>query len=237
MTKPKFSIGERRAQILAAARTLFAKSGYAEVTVDEIAAQVGISRPRVVQIFGSKQRIYETIAEEAYKSHPMDEDLVEPIGRKDDFGVFRAFALHVLSHTRNREDREIFKILMHARLREDQFHRTHFHRKDTLMMSRLSDYVESRVQEGGFRRVDPRTVVCCFQAMVSNLVIYKNVLDQMNFVTIEQLSRECALIFLEGLRTESGQVCDTTPAEAPSPRSVRSIRRKRRRSHGPKALD
>ena len=236
MSKPKFSAEERRVQILAAARTLFAKSGYAEVTVDEIALRVGISRPRVVQIFGSKQRIYEAIAEEAYRSHPMDEDLAEPIGRKDDFAVFEAFAFHVLSHTQNREDREIFKILMHARLKEDRFHRTHFHRKDTLMMSRLLDYVKMRVKDGGFRDVDPRTVVYCFQAMVSNLVIYKNVLNQMDFVTIEQLSRDCARIFLEGLRSGPPQNCEGKPVEAPPTRLLRPTRRKRRRSHGPKAF-
>jgi hypothetical protein len=36
--------------------------------------------------------------------------------------------------------------------------------------------------------------------MITNLVIYKNILNEMEFVSIEQLSRDCACIFLEGLK-------------------------------------
>lgn len=195
----RLSAAQRRAQILAAARTLFAGKGYAEVTLDEIAARVGVSRPRVIQLFGSKQSIYEAIAEAAYTSHPMDQDLLGPMARKDDLAVFQAFAEHVLTHTANKEDREIFKILMYARLKEDRFHRVHFHKKDTLMMGRLWDYVGMRMDEGALKRMDPRLVVYAYQAMISNLAIYKNVLKQMEFVNNKELSLRCAEIFLEGL--------------------------------------
>ena len=54
---------KRKVQVLNAARSLFAEQGYNKTTLDEIALQVGISRPRVIQLFGSKLKIYETIAE------------------------------------------------------------------------------------------------------------------------------------------------------------------------------
>lgn len=205
MSKSKFSSEERRSQILAAARTLFSQKGYAEVSLDEIAKRVGVSRPRVIQLFGSKQNIYEAIVEAAYAAHPMDQDLAGPIGRKDDVAVFEGFALHILKHTEDPEDREIFRILLYARLREDSFHRSHFHKKDTLMISRLTDYVDERVRDGAFGNIDPRTLIYCYQAMVSNLAIYKNVLGQMDFVTSEELSRQCARIFLEGIKETSGR--------------------------------
>jgi AcrR family transcriptional regulator len=210
--KQKLSSEERKAQILSAARTLFAKKGYAEATLDDIAERVGISRPRIIQLFGSKQNIYETIAEGAYKAHPMDKDLAEPIQRKDDFAVLEAFARHILGHTVNREEREIFKILMYARLKEDRFHRVHFHKKDTLMISRLSDYVTERIKEGAFRNVDPKTIIFSYQAMISNLAIYKNVMKQMEFITIEELSKDCARIFLDGIKADVAE-----PVEKPKP--------------------
>ncbi len=190
---------KRKRQILDAARHLFAKRGYDKTTLDDIARRVGISRPRVIQLFGSKEKIYIAIAEMAYKAHPMDKDLAEPIRKKDDFAVFREFAHHILSHTTRREDREIAKILMYARLKEDSFHRTHFHEKDNLMMSRLTGYVRARVEEGAFKPMDYRTIVYTYQAMISNLVIYKNVLGQMEFVSIDQLAHDCARIFLAGI--------------------------------------
>ncbi len=199
MKQKKLSSEDRKTQVLAAARSLFARGGFAEVTLDDIAAMVGISRPRVIQLFGSKRNIYEAIAETAYRSHPMDRDLAGPMERKDDFGVFKAFAYHILKHTVNREDREIFKILMYARLREDSFHEKHFNSKDTLMINRLADYVDGRINEGVFRKIDPRTIIFCYQGMISNLAIYKNVMKRMEFTTIDALSEECARIFLQGV--------------------------------------
>jgi len=195
----KLSSVNRRAQILDAARMLFAKKGYNETTLDDIANRVGVSRTRVIQLFGSKQGVYEAIAEIAYQSHPLDQDLEAPIKERNDFAVFKAFASHILQYTSKRRDREIFKILMYARLKEDHFHRAHFHKKDTLMISRLSDYVRERITEGALRPVDYRTVIYAYQAMISNLAIYKNVLKEMGFVSIDRLSSDCARIFLEGL--------------------------------------
>lgn len=214
MSSDKRSSDERKAQILAAARTLFARKGYADVTLNEIAKKVGVTRPRVIQLFGSKQNIYGVIAESAYESHPMDQDLADPIQRKDDVAVFETFARHILSHTVNKADREIFKILLYARLREDRFHRTHFHKKDTLMISRLSDYVRGRIEEGVFRNIDPRTLLFCYQAMITNLAIYKNVLRQMDFVTIEALSQECARIFLDGVKVGTDHLSEPNDRDA-----------------------
>ncbi len=202
----KQSSEDRKAQILTAARTLFARKGYAETTLDDIANQVGISRPRVIQLFGSKQGIYKAIAETAYQSHPMDKDLVEYIQKKDDFSVFKAFATHILYHTTKREEQEIAKILMYARLKDDQFHRVHFHKKDSLMISRLSEYVRGRIQDGAFKEIGYKTIIYAYQAMISNLAIYKNILNEMEFASIDELSRDCARIFLEGIIMPSGGV-------------------------------
>ncbi len=199
MKPVKYSSEDRKSQILGAARSLFAKDGYSGVTLDDIAGRVGISRPRVIQLFGSKRNIYEAIAEVAYQSHPMDRDLIGPMEQKDDLEVFRAFAYHILEHTTNREDREIFKILMFARLKEDRFHHVHFHKKDTLMISRLTEYVAERIKDGAFVDMDPRTIIYCYQAMISNLAIYKNVMKKMDFIEIKELSENCARIFISGI--------------------------------------
>jgi len=218
MMRRRLSSIDRRAQIVAVARSLFAKKGYAEVTLDEIAARVGVSRPRIIQLFGSKLGIYRTIAEIAYRAHPMDKDLGGPIERNDDVGVFEAFAAHILKHTGNREEIEIFKIYMYARFKEDLFHKVHFQEKEVLMMNRLTDYVSRRIREGAFRKTDPRIIVFCYQAMIWNLVMYKNMMKKMDFVTVDELSRACARIFVEGLskkgkkREEKDQAEDVAEA-------------------------
>jgi len=130
----------------------------------------------------------------------MDKDFAEPIDKNDDLGVFEAFAAHILKHSLNKEGREIIKIFMYARFKEDRFHRVHFQWKEMLMMSRLTDYVSKRIQEGGFRKMDPRITVFCYQAMVRNMAMYKNMMKKIEFVTLEALCRECTKIFVEGIR-------------------------------------
>ena len=48
---------ERRDQILAAARTVFAEGGY-QATTDQVARAAGVSQPYVVRLFGSKRDLF-----------------------------------------------------------------------------------------------------------------------------------------------------------------------------------
>jgi AcrR family transcriptional regulator len=49
---------EREQQVLAAARALFAERGYGAVTMDHVAAAVGVTKPLLYAYFGNKERLY-----------------------------------------------------------------------------------------------------------------------------------------------------------------------------------
>ena len=49
---------EREQQVLAVARRLFAERGYAAVTMDDVAAEVGVTKPLLYTYFGNKERLY-----------------------------------------------------------------------------------------------------------------------------------------------------------------------------------
>jgi AcrR family transcriptional regulator len=49
---------ERERQVLAAARALFAERGYGAVTMDDVAAEVGVTKPLLYIYFGNKERLY-----------------------------------------------------------------------------------------------------------------------------------------------------------------------------------
>ncbi|WP_228000704.1 TetR/AcrR family transcriptional regulator [Nocardia australiensis] len=49
---------ERGEQVLQAAVTAFAESGYAATKTDEIARIAGVSQPYVIRLFGTKQRLF-----------------------------------------------------------------------------------------------------------------------------------------------------------------------------------
>jgi AcrR family transcriptional regulator len=49
---------DRMAQTLAVAHALFAERGYAAVTMDQVAAAVGVTKPLLYNYFGNKERLY-----------------------------------------------------------------------------------------------------------------------------------------------------------------------------------
>ncbi|MTJ62552.1 TetR/AcrR family transcriptional regulator [Nocardia seriolae] len=49
---------ERSAEVLAAATTAFAESGYAATKTDDIARRAGVSQPYVIRLFGTKQQLF-----------------------------------------------------------------------------------------------------------------------------------------------------------------------------------
>jgi AcrR family transcriptional regulator len=202
-TKKRIKASKRLEQIVDAARTMFAKQGYKETTLDEVAGVVGVSRARVVQLVGSKKELYRAIVEQAYRDHPLDEDLKAPMDLDDDLGVLKAYAKHILDHYANPEDREVLTLLLYSRLREDVFSKKHFEEKDTLMINRLVYWHSARIAQGRFKQADAQVVVTAFQAMVVNLAIYKHVLGQLDFIDNEQLAEICADIFLHGLVRKS----------------------------------
>jgi len=52
-------------QTLTAAHTLFAERGYAAVTMDRVAAEVGVTKPLLYNYFGNKERLYIACMEQA----------------------------------------------------------------------------------------------------------------------------------------------------------------------------
>jgi AcrR family transcriptional regulator len=49
---------EREQQMLETARALFAARGYADVTMDEVAAEVGVTKPLLYNYYGNKEQLF-----------------------------------------------------------------------------------------------------------------------------------------------------------------------------------
>jgi AcrR family transcriptional regulator len=58
LARTRLSREVRMQQTLAAARTLFGARGYATVTMDEVAAAVGVTKPLLYNYFGNKELLY-----------------------------------------------------------------------------------------------------------------------------------------------------------------------------------
>ncbi|MEV6280864.1 TetR/AcrR family transcriptional regulator [Nocardia sp. NPDC051832] len=57
-SRTRMTATDRRAEVLAAAVSAFAESGYAATKTDEIARRAGVSQPYVIRLFGTKQQLF-----------------------------------------------------------------------------------------------------------------------------------------------------------------------------------
>jgi AcrR family transcriptional regulator len=64
-TRTRLTAAERSEQLVGAAVTAFAGSGYAGTTTDDVARLAGVSQPYVIRLFGSKQRLFIAAVEHA----------------------------------------------------------------------------------------------------------------------------------------------------------------------------
>ncbi|MFJ9366940.1 TetR/AcrR family transcriptional regulator [Nocardia sp. NPDC101769] len=63
MTRTRMTAGERSEEVLGAAISAFAESGYAGTKTDEIARRAGVSQPYVIRLFGTKQQLFLAVLE------------------------------------------------------------------------------------------------------------------------------------------------------------------------------
>ncbi len=59
---------QRREQLLAVGRQIFAEKGYDSTTVEEIAARAGVSKPMVYEHFGGKEGLYAVIVDQEIRN-------------------------------------------------------------------------------------------------------------------------------------------------------------------------
>jgi len=102
---------ERRAQLLAAAAAAFARGGFSGTSMDDVAAEAGITRLIVYRHFDSKEQLYRQVLDNVTR-HLRDEfPLAEPTPR-DPARAFLATA---------RADPDGFVLLFHQAAHEAQF--------------------------------------------------------------------------------------------------------------------
>src|SRR5690606_23129075 len=66
--RARMTARERREQLLAVARTLFAERGFEGTSVEEIAARADVSKPVVYEHFGGKEGVYAVIVDREVQS-------------------------------------------------------------------------------------------------------------------------------------------------------------------------
>ena len=200
--KERLSGEERRTRIIDAALKLFADKGFSGTRTREIAELAEISETLIFQHFKTKADLYREALGELFSHHPVMPEVEEKMAKKDDFDVFSTLALHVIRH--NRQDRRIMRLAIFSALEGFHFAEVVGHGEETgpPLPELLGRYIQQRIDEGGFKRVNAQIAG---QLFIETIFMY--VADQEAPIsgpplpfsdeeTVETLVR----IFLDGLK-------------------------------------
>ncbi len=175
MTKSKQRLTgkERQIQILQEAKNLCAQKGFAGTKLDEIAQKAGVSRVLVIQHFGNKEKLYESLINYLFKSHPIekDPDIKKNIESKNDFGVFKSYFQHISKYMTEDKKHSPLRLIFFSMLEKPDLYEKHYYHRRTKGLAVLEKYISERIKDGVFQKVNPRCVAIVFSAMVIQLLI------------------------------------------------------------------
>lgn len=194
---------ERRRRTIAAARQVFARAGFAGARSADIARAAGISEGMVWKLFGDKEGLYRAILAEQIEA---DEGAFRPDDRAaagDDRGVFAAIGAAMLAAVRR--DPCFYRLLYYSALERAGLSAAFAEARFDRVVRYLADYIERRVAEGAFRRVEPRAAALAFIGMIGQ---YLQVRELFGLEGYDDLDGERYLVqavdlFLAGLRAHA----------------------------------
>jgi AcrR family transcriptional regulator len=144
---------ERQAQILAAASRAFARGGYAATSMDDVAAEAGITRIIVYRHFASKEALYRAVLT-AVADRLRDEFLAAmPTPGHEDPGWIHRMMLGVA-----RQSPDGFRLLMVHAVREPQF-AVHHDEWEAKARSAADLLIGGRLEDRTLRAWATRTIV------------------------------------------------------------------------------
>jgi len=191
---------ERRAAIIREALRLFAERGFRGTTTRELAAAVGVSEPVLYEHFRTKRELYDAIIE--VKSCEGPERLVALTGTAihtgDDRGFFEGVASLMLDFYESNPD--FVRLLMFSALESHEMGESFGQRYREVLLTAIGGYIDRRVREGAFRKLDSSLTARAFTGMVAHfglhLVLFPTFVPKMDR---KDLVRGMVDMFLQGV--------------------------------------
>jgi AcrR family transcriptional regulator len=198
--KQRLASGERRVTILDAAIRLFAERGFRGTTTRELAALVGVTEPVLYQHFETKRELYSAIIET--KSREGEERFKTVLGpyleTDDDRRFFSLLAELILEpYTK---DVAYIRLLLFSAMEGHELAELFYERKLLCFYKMVSGYIERRMKQEAFRRMDASLATRAFVGMVSNFGLVRMLFPDKRLRQSQRKAIEGMVnLFLEGI--------------------------------------
>lgn len=193
---------ERRIQIIDAALEQFAQNGFSGTRAREIAQQAGISQTLIFQHFQTMEGLYREALKELFGRHLIVPDIGKIMADKNDFGVFRSLAIHIVE--RNKQDSKLIRLGIYTAL--DGLHLSEIvHDSDNIgppLHEILNRYLRERIEDGVFKGINSEIAAKLFMDAVYMYVLDKDTSlsgPPLN-ISDEEAVDTLVRIFLDGIR-------------------------------------
>ncbi len=196
--KSRLPADQRRKAIVDAAVQLFAQNGFRGTTTRQIAHAVGVTEPVLYMHFETKRDLYSAMIESISSGTPLAS--CDPIcHHTGDDAVFTSIASGILRwHV---EDPTRIRLLLFSALEghelSDLFYQGHI----VPFMKTLAAYIERRIEDGAFRRVDAYNAARAFCGMIAqfgqSLTVFRTPCPE---DSRKEVVHQMVAIFLNGMR-------------------------------------
>ena len=200
--RQKASAQERQAGIIAAAAALFARRGFTGATTKAIAKAARCSEALVFKYFPTKRALYSAILAEKVPLGEMMTAVEDAAKKKDDRLVFSTLARHRI---RRGADPTLLRLLLFSALEGHELSKMFFKNQHRVFYDYLAAYIEQRIQDGAFRRVDPLLAARSFMSLIA----HHRLLHELFGVALHRSPEDCVesyvSLFLDGIQTNGGK--------------------------------
>ena len=191
---------EIKDRILTIAEEMFLKFGYSKVTMDEIAANLGMSKKTLYKFFPSKE---ELVREIIYKMRCGVKDYIDDLlaNNEMDFVEKLKRMMNLIGNQSSKLQGPLLEDL-HKNIPEVWKQINEF-RKDNVRQ-KFTQLINMGVEKGIFRKdIDQRLIVLTYSSAIQGL-INPEILSQMPF-SVEQVFESLIKIIFSGIFTEEGR--------------------------------
>lgn len=194
--------GSTHDRIIEAAIKLFSEKGFNGTTTKEIAETAEVNEALIFRHFSTKRDLYGAIIEKKISEEPgIELSLETHRDSKDDRLVFTAIATRMFEKCGS--DPSFMRLLHFSALEghdlSDMFFDTYVEYINML----ISDYIDTRIKDGEFKKLNPLYSSKAFIGMVVNQIIVQELFGEKkkNKTDYKELTETFVEIFLEGIKS------------------------------------
>lgn len=195
--------GSTHDRIIEAAIKLFSEKGFNGTTTKEIAETAEVNEALIFRHFSTKRDLYGAIIEKKISEEPgVELSLETHRDSKDDRLVFTAIATRMFEKCGR--DPSFMRLLHFSALEghdlSDMFFDTYVEYINML----ISDYIDTRIKDGEFKKLNPLYSSKAFIGMVVNQIIVQELFGEKkkNKTDYKELTETFVEIFLEGIKSK-----------------------------------